>query len=70
MYPINATTPTLPLHISLYSTTWFKFQLLAAMSDSFDKQPGMGGAEIDMIKHTLLTTSPSYLVFTVRKRRI
>jgi hypothetical protein len=65
MYPINSTTPTLPLHISVDTTSWFKFQLLAAMTDSFDKQPGMAGGEIDIIKHTLLHTSPWYLLLIV-----
>lgn len=65
MNPINATTPVLPLHISLYSTSWFKFQLLAAMSDSFEKQPGMASGEIDIIKHTLQNTSPWYLALTL-----
>lgn len=65
MNPINATTPTLELHISLHTTSWFKFQMLAAMSDSFEKQPGMAGAEFDIIKHTLMHTSPWYLGLTL-----
>lgn len=65
MYPVNRTTPTLPLHISLYSTTWFRFQLIAAMTESFEKQPGMASGEIDIIKHTLLHTNPYYIAFTV-----
>lgn len=65
MQPINATTPVLPLHVSLYTTSWFKFQLLAAMSDSFEKQPGMASGEIDIIKHTLQNTSPWYLALTL-----
>lgn len=65
MHPINATHETLPLHISLYTTSFFKFQLLAAMSDSFDKQPGMAASEVDLIKLTLLENSPWYLGLTV-----
>lgn len=61
MNPINGTTPTLDLHVQLYATSWFKFQMLAALSDSFEKQPGMAGSEVDMIKSTLMNTSPWYL---------
>ncbi|CAO1626649.1 unnamed protein product [Sympodiomycopsis kandeliae] len=61
MNPINATTPTLDLHVQLYVTSWFKFQMIAALSDSFEKQPGMAGGEIDMVKSTLMNTSPWYL---------
>lgn len=65
MYPVNSTTDKLPLHISLYTQSWFKFQILAAMGDSFEKQPGMAGNEIDMVKRTLMTTSPYFLVLTL-----
>ncbi|CAO1634987.1 unnamed protein product [Parajaminaea phylloscopi] len=65
MFPVNATTPTLPLHVNLYLTSWFKFQLQAALGESFEKQPGMAGGEIDIIKHTLMTTSPWYLGLTL-----
>lgn len=61
MQPINGTTPTLDMHVQLYVTSWFKFQMLAALSDSFEKQPGMAGSEVDMIKSTLMNTSPWYL---------
>lgn len=65
MHPINATHDTLPLHVQLYMTSFFKFQLLAAMSDSFDKSPGMAASEVDMVKLTLLENSPWYLGLTV-----
>lgn len=65
MHPINSTVTTLPLYINLYTASYFKFQLLAAMTDSFEKQPGMASGEIDMLKQTLLETAPWYLVLTV-----
>lgn len=65
MQPINDSRSTLPLHINLYTASFFKFQILAAMTDSFEKQPGMASGEIDMIKQTLLETAPWYLVLTI-----
>ncbi|SOV09402.1 related to cleft lip and palate transmembrane protein 1 (CLPTM1) [Ustilago sp. UG-2017a] len=65
MHPINSTLTTLPLHIHLYHQTWFKFQTLAALSDSFDKQAGATGGEIDMIKTMLLETNPWFLALTI-----
>lgn len=65
MYPINSTVTTLPLHVNVYSTTFFKFQMLSALGDSFDKQPGMASGELDIIKLTLLETAPWYLILTV-----
>lgn len=65
MHTINSTHETLPLHINLYTTSFFKFQMLAAMSDSFEKQPGMAANEIDLVKLTLLENNPWYLGITV-----
>jgi hypothetical protein len=65
MHPINDTRTTLPLYINLYSTSYFKFQLLSTIGDSFEKQPGMATGELDMIKQTLLETSPWYLGVTI-----
>ncbi|GAA5925305.1 uncharacterized protein JCM15063_004986 [Sporobolomyces koalae] len=75
MNPINATTPTLPLRVTLKPTSHFKFQMFASMQDSFEKQattpsPGglAGGAgsggEMDAIKTMLLETSPWLLITT------
>ncbi|PWN44257.1 cleft lip and palate transmembrane 1 [Ceraceosorus guamensis] len=64
MNPINATLDTLPLTVNLYSTSFFKFQLITSMHDAFGKQE-MGAAEVDLIKETLLTTSPWYLGLTM-----
>ncbi len=67
MITLNASTATLPLEIEVYTSTWFKYQLLAAFSDSMDKQAGAGlaGAEIDMLKTSLLETSPWLLGLTL-----
>lgn len=66
MYPINDTLHELPLHINLYHQSWFKFQILAAMGDSFDKQANsVGGGEIDMVKTMLLETNPWFLALTI-----
>ncbi|KDN53347.1 CLPTM1-domain-containing protein [Tilletiaria anomala UBC 951] len=67
MYQFNASTKSVPLSIELYATSWLKFQMLAAFSDSFEKQgaSGMAGSEIDMIKTTLLETNPWFLALTV-----
>ncbi|TKY85707.1 hypothetical protein EX895_005247 [Sporisorium graminicola] len=72
MHPINETVDELPLHVQLYHQSWFKFQMLASLSDSFDKQAAGGGAtgsatgsEIDMIKTMLLETNPWFLALTI-----
>ncbi|SNX84297.1 related to cleft lip and palate transmembrane protein 1 (CLPTM1) [Melanopsichium pennsylvanicum] len=65
MHPINSTVTELDLHIHLYKQTWFKFQTLAALSDSFDKQAGATGGEIDMLKTMLLETNPWFLALTI-----
>ena len=67
MHPINETLTTLPLHIHLYQQSWFKFQTLAALTDSFDKQAagGAAGSEIDMFKTMLLETNPWFLALTI-----
>ncbi|EPQ30466.1 uncharacterized protein PFL1_01992 [Pseudozyma flocculosa PF-1] len=76
MTPINETVSEVRLHIHLYHQTFFKFQILASVSDAFDKQAsgaggggGMGasatGSEIDMLKTMLLETNPWFLALTV-----
>ncbi|PWZ02367.1 CLPTM1-domain-containing protein [Testicularia cyperi] len=66
MHPINETVTSLPLHVSLYHQTWFKFQVLASMTDSFDKQAGgVTGGELDMVKTMLLETNPWFLALTI-----
>lgn len=71
MHPINETLESLSLHVHLYHQSWFRFQMLAALSDSFDKQAAGGvtgsatGSEIDMIKTMLLETNPWFLALTI-----
>lgn len=66
MHPINDSVTELPLHINLYHQSWFKFQILASMADSFDKQQGgVTGGEVDMIKTMLLETNPWFLAITI-----
>ncbi|SPO25896.1 related to cleft lip and palate transmembrane protein 1 (CLPTM1) [Ustilago trichophora] len=65
MHPINSTVSSLDLHIHLYHQSWFKFQSLAALSDSFDKQAGVTGGELDMFKTMLLETNPWFLALTI-----
>ncbi|QRV76370.1 Cleft lip and palate transmembrane protein 1 [Ceratobasidium sp. AG-Ba] len=65
MNPINQTTPTLPLHVSFYPLSYFKFQLYATMTDSFDKQPASSAAELDEVKRMLTETNPILLITTV-----
>ncbi|GAA5894042.1 uncharacterized protein JCM6883_003705 [Sporobolomyces salmoneus] len=73
MNPINSTTPTLPLRVTLKPTSHFKFQIFASMQDSFEKQSsspspaGLGGGsggELDAFKSMLLETSPWLLITT------
>ncbi|GAC71878.1 transmembrane protein [Moesziomyces antarcticus T-34] len=65
MYAVNETLTELPLHIHVYHPSWFRFQMLAALGDSFDKQAGVTGGEIDMLKTMLLETNPWFLALTV-----
>ncbi|KAG8770389.1 hypothetical protein FRC12_004297 [Ceratobasidium sp. 428] len=65
MNPINQTTPTLPLHVSFYPLSYFKFQLYATMTDSFDKQPATSAAELDEVKRMLTETNPILLITTM-----
>ncbi|KAG8877469.1 hypothetical protein FRB98_006681 [Tulasnella sp. 332] len=68
MSPINATTPTLPLHISYHAISNMKFQLYATFSMSFEEATknggGMTSADLDEIKRTLVETSPWLLITT------
>ena len=64
MFAFNASTLSVPLSIEIYGTSFFKFQMLAAFSDSFDKQ-AMASSEIDMIKTTLIETPIWLLALTI-----
>ncbi|KIM75025.1 hypothetical protein PILCRDRAFT_827729 [Piloderma croceum F 1598] len=63
---INSTTPTLPLRITFQPMSYFKFQIFASMSQSFDeaaKNQG-SGAELDEVKRMLVETNPWLLGVT------
>jgi hypothetical protein len=73
--PLTSHNETLPLHITLSSLSYFKFQFYAVMSASFEqaqKQGAEGGgagasagaAELDELKRMLLETNPILLVTT------
>lgn len=65
MHPLNETLNEVHLHVRLYHQSWFKFQMLAALGDSFDKQASATGSEIDMFKTMLLETNPWFLALTI-----
>jgi hypothetical protein len=51
--------------VSFYPLTYFKFNLYATMTDSFDKQPSSSAAEIDEMKRMLTETNPILLITTM-----
>lgn len=71
MMPINETVHELSLHVDLSTSSYFKFQMFAALQDSFDRQAAGGGsgaamgAEMDMVKTMLLETNPWFLGLTM-----
>ncbi|KAI5481900.1 Cleft lip and palate associated transmembrane protein [Pseudohyphozyma bogoriensis] len=66
MFPINETTPELPLRITLNPSAMWKFQILCSMDDSFQKQAAENGkpGDLDVLKQTLLDTNPILLITT------
>jgi hypothetical protein len=72
MQEINSTTKSLPLHIEVYPTSGWLFQILTSMDDSFKKSqenPGplgqsSSGADIDEFKRMLIDTNPILLATT------
>ncbi|CAL1701068.1 unnamed protein product [Somion occarium] len=65
---INETTPVLPLEVTFQPMSYWKFQILATMTHSFQeasKQQGASGmAEFDEIKRMLVETNPYFLGVT------
>lgn len=65
---INATTPTVPLQVVFQPMSYFKFQVFASMTFSFQeaiKQQGGGSAaEFDEVKRMLVETNPWFLALT------
>ena len=72
MHDANHTQRTLPLHIHLNPTVWWKFQVYASLDDAFKQQtanPGMGGAqgggEFEEMKRVLVDTNMYLLATTM-----
>lgn len=70
MAELNSTVTSLPLHIDLKSTVWWKFQVYATLDESFKQasnNPGIGGsssgAEFEEMKRVLVDTN-MYLLAT------
>ncbi|KAH9965903.1 cleft lip and palate transmembrane protein 1-domain-containing protein [Russula dissimulans] len=65
---INDTTPTVPLRVVFQPMSYFKFQVFASMTSSFQeaiKQKGGGSAaEFDEVKRMLVETNPWFLALT------
>lgn len=68
MFPLNETTTRLPLKVMFSTSAHWKFQLLATLDDSFNKNAATGvssGSELDEVKRMLTETSPYLLITTV-----
>lgn len=66
LLPINETSNTLPLHVNYRTISNMKFQVFAAMTQSFEQaaQQQSGGADMDEVKRMLTETSPWLLITT------
>lgn len=66
MLPINATDKRLPLHVTYAPISGIKFNIMAAMTQSFEDQAKTqgSGAEMDEVKRMLTETSPWLLITT------
>lgn len=77
MIPLNTSTTTVPLRITLDSIPMWRFGMYAAMSDSLESENknvnpltgttggGPGGVDIDELKKMLMTANPYWLVITI-----
>ncbi|ORY85499.1 cleft lip and palate transmembrane 1 [Protomyces lactucae-debilis] len=68
MFPINTTTPRVPIHFELSQTSLVKMQMMTAMDQSFKQQAksmGGSGAEFEEIKRILLETNVWLLGMTI-----
>ena len=65
---LNTTTPTVPLQIEFQPMSYWKFNIFAALTQSFAdaaKQQGASSAsEIDEVKRMLVETNPYFLGLT------
>jgi len=67
LYPINETTPKLPLHMEYNTLSLWKWQMMVQMQHSFQLQEAWGSAaegESDEIKRMLVETNPWLLGLT------
>jgi hypothetical protein len=66
MHPINSTDSKLPLHVTYQAMSGMKFQVFAAMTQSFEQaaQQQGTGTEMDELKRMLTETSPWLLITT------
>jgi hypothetical protein len=67
LYPINETTPELPLRLEYNTLSMWKWQMMVQMQHSFKMQESWGSAaegESDEIKRMLVETNPWLLVLT------
>ncbi|GAO48717.1 hypothetical protein G7K_2887-t1 [Saitoella complicata NRRL Y-17804] len=68
LYPLNSTTPLLPLKITIHPLSWFKFQMYASVDYSFKQQAAsgqLGGGEVEELKRVVLETNVWLLGITV-----
>ena len=70
LYPINDTTPELPLHLSYSTISLWKWQMMIQMEQSFKMQESMGAVESekDEVKVTLLHLS-TYTTMTPSQKQ-
>ncbi|KZT38366.1 cleft lip and palate associated transmembrane protein [Sistotremastrum suecicum HHB10207 ss-3] len=65
---INDTTPILPLEVSVFPTSFMKFQIYATLGHGFEEaakqQGGSANAELDELKRMLTETNPYLLALT------
>ena len=63
--PINHTTDTMPLEVSITTISFWKWQIQTSLQDQWSKgYSGTTEKENDMLRETLLSTSPTLLVIT------
>ena len=63
--PINHTTDTMPLEVSISTISFWKWQIQTSLQDQWNKgHSGTTEKENDMLRETLLSTSPTLLVIT------
>lgn len=65
---VNETTPVLPLQITFQPMSYWKFQIFATMTASFQEaakqQGGASVSELDEIKRMFVETNPYFLALT------